>query len=105
MDKHPGSNTINPASCHGNPAAQRLDGGGGGPCPHSLSSEAGTAGSRGGVSGDSGSTPHQTRKRRLEGVLNKYTNLLQGWQNRYSSLSIQGSSSGPGTHTNTVEQS
>ncbi|XP_029600187.1 oxysterol-binding protein-related protein 10 isoform X3 [Salmo trutta] len=83
MDKHPGSNTINPASCHGNPAARRLDGGGGGPCPHSLGSEAGTAGSRGGVSGDSGSTPHQTRKRRLEGVLNKYTNLLQGWQNRY----------------------
>ncbi|XP_050987890.1 oxysterol-binding protein-related protein 10 isoform X1 [Labeo rohita] len=25
----------------------------------------------------------QTQKRHLEGVLNKYTNLLQGWQNRY----------------------
>ncbi|XP_071251795.1 oxysterol-binding protein-related protein 10-like isoform X4 [Salvelinus alpinus] len=83
MDKHPGSNTINPASYHGNPAARRSDRGGGGPCVHSLGSEAGTAGSRGGVSGDSGSTPHQTHKRRLEGVLNKYTNLLQGWQNRY----------------------
>uniref|UniRef100_A0A8C2C2D3 Oxysterol-binding protein n=1 Tax=Cyprinus carpio TaxID=7962 RepID=A0A8C2C2D3_CYPCA len=27
--------------------------------------------------------PSQTQKRHLEGVLNKYTNLLQGWQNRY----------------------
>ncbi|XP_020788268.2 oxysterol-binding protein-related protein 10 isoform X2 [Boleophthalmus pectinirostris] len=25
----------------------------------------------------------QTRKRQLEGVLSKYTNLIQGWQNRY----------------------
>uniref|UniRef100_UPI001EAF77E6 oxysterol-binding protein-related protein 10-like n=1 Tax=Oncorhynchus gorbuscha TaxID=8017 RepID=UPI001EAF77E6 len=83
MDKHPGSNTINPASYHGNPAARCSDRGVGGSCPHSLGSEAGTAGSRGGVSGDSASTPHQTHKRRLEGVLNKYTNLLQGWQNRY----------------------
>nr|XP_005158299.1 oxysterol-binding protein-related protein 10 isoform X2 [Danio rerio] len=27
--------------------------------------------------------PSQSQKRHLEGVLNKYTNLLQGWQNRY----------------------
>ncbi|XP_048009599.1 oxysterol-binding protein-related protein 10 isoform X2 [Megalobrama amblycephala] len=27
--------------------------------------------------------PSQTQKRHLEGVLNKYTNLLQGWQSRY----------------------
>ncbi|XP_026111193.1 oxysterol-binding protein-related protein 10-like [Carassius auratus] len=27
--------------------------------------------------------PSQTKKRHLEGVLNKYTNLLQGWQHRY----------------------
>uniref|UniRef100_A0A9J8C4S4 Oxysterol-binding protein n=1 Tax=Cyprinus carpio carpio TaxID=630221 RepID=A0A9J8C4S4_CYPCA len=27
--------------------------------------------------------PSQTPKRHLEGVLNKYTNLLQGWQHRY----------------------
>ncbi|XP_052474085.1 oxysterol-binding protein-related protein 10-like isoform X2 [Carassius gibelio] len=27
--------------------------------------------------------PSQTQKRHLEGVLNKYTNLLQGWQHRY----------------------
>ncbi|XP_007251883.3 oxysterol-binding protein-related protein 10 isoform X1 [Astyanax mexicanus] len=27
--------------------------------------------------------PSQSHKRHLEGVLNKYTNLLQGWQNRY----------------------
>ncbi|XP_017564667.1 oxysterol-binding protein-related protein 10 isoform X2 [Pygocentrus nattereri] len=28
-------------------------------------------------------SPSQSHKRHLEGVLNKYTNLLQGWQNRY----------------------
>ncbi|XP_072304169.1 oxysterol-binding protein-related protein 10-like isoform X2 [Eucyclogobius newberryi] len=27
--------------------------------------------------------PPQTRRRQLEGVLSKYTNLIQGWQNRY----------------------
>ncbi|XP_073703344.1 oxysterol-binding protein-related protein 10 isoform X2 [Garra rufa] len=27
--------------------------------------------------------PSQSQKRHLEGVLSKYTNLLQGWQNRY----------------------
>ncbi|KAG1936584.1 oxysterol-binding protein-related protein 10 isoform X2 [Pimephales promelas] len=27
--------------------------------------------------------PSQTQKRHLEGILNKYTNLLQGWQSRY----------------------
>ncbi|XP_052000666.1 oxysterol-binding protein-related protein 10 isoform X2 [Xyrauchen texanus] len=29
------------------------------------------------------SHPSQTQKRHLEGILNKYTNLLQGWQSRY----------------------
>ncbi|KAL7887188.1 hypothetical protein AOLI_G00049090 [Acnodon oligacanthus] len=28
-------------------------------------------------------SPSQSHRRHLEGVLNKYTNLLQGWQNRY----------------------
>ncbi|XP_056112887.1 oxysterol-binding protein-related protein 10 isoform X2 [Rhinichthys klamathensis goyatoka] len=31
----------------------------------------------------SDSHPSQTQKRHLEGILNKYTNLLQGWQSRY----------------------
>ncbi|KAM9806615.1 oxysterol-binding protein-related protein 10-like [Syngnathus typhle] len=35
--------------------------------------------------GGAGSSPHKTtrNKQHLEGVLKKYTNLLQGWQNRY----------------------
>ncbi|XP_019910496.3 oxysterol-binding protein-related protein 10 isoform X2 [Esox lucius] len=73
---------INPALFHGNPVARRLDGSGG-PCPHSPGSEASTTGFGVVVSGSSGSALHHTNKRRLEGVLNKYTNLLQGWQNRY----------------------
>ncbi|KAL0963342.1 hypothetical protein UPYG_G00305010 [Umbra pygmaea] len=79
-NKRPGYNMINPALYHGNPAARRLDRSSG-PCPHSY--EAATAGSGGMVSGTSGYTPHHANKMRLEGVLNKYTNLLQGWQNRY----------------------
>ncbi|XP_030226231.1 oxysterol-binding protein-related protein 10-like [Gadus morhua] len=43
--------------------------------------------SRGAQDGDAGPGPpqlHQVRSERLlEGVLRKYTNLLQGWQNRY----------------------
>ncbi|KAM8839983.1 oxysterol-binding protein-related protein 10 isoform 2-T3 [Spinachia spinachia] len=42
----------------------------------------GGAGSRGAVLGNSMNL-QQPRKRQLEGVLSKYTNLIQGWQNRY----------------------
>ncbi|XP_068567348.1 oxysterol-binding protein-related protein 10-like isoform X2 [Cebidichthys violaceus] len=42
----------------------------------------GGGGSRGAVLGNSMNL-QQPRKRQLEGVLSKYTNLIQGWQNRY----------------------
>ncbi|XP_023694804.1 oxysterol-binding protein-related protein 10 isoform X2 [Paramormyrops kingsleyae] len=48
----------------------------------SASSPAGGGGSRAGTAGNSGSM-QQPNRRHLEGVLSKYTNLLQGWQNRY----------------------
>ncbi|KAL2084615.1 hypothetical protein ACEWY4_020133 [Coilia grayii] len=37
--------------------------------------------------GNSCDSPQRTRH--LEGVLNKYTNLLQGWQNRYFVLDVE----------------
>ncbi|KAM9384505.1 oxysterol-binding protein-related protein 10 [Pholidichthys leucotaenia] len=46
----------------------------------------GAAGSRGAAPGSSTNLQQQqqqARKRQLEGVLSKYTNLIQGWQNRY----------------------
>ncbi|CAL8298260.1 unnamed protein product [Lota lota] len=48
----------------------------------SLGSSTGVAGGRGGLLGNSMHSQH-AGKRQLEGVLSKYTNLLQGWQNRY----------------------
>uniref|UniRef100_A0A8C5FCZ5 Oxysterol-binding protein n=1 Tax=Gadus morhua TaxID=8049 RepID=A0A8C5FCZ5_GADMO len=48
----------------------------------SLGSSSGVAGGRGGLLGNSMHSQH-AGKRQLEGVLSKYTNLLQGWQNRY----------------------
>ncbi|XP_076827764.1 oxysterol-binding protein-related protein 10 isoform X2 [Brachyhypopomus gauderio] len=50
--------------------------------PEQSHSGPGTAARVGGASVSRGN-PSQTQKRRLEGVLKKYTNLLQGWQNRY----------------------
>uniref|UniRef100_A0A8C8DX19 Oxysterol-binding protein n=1 Tax=Oryzias sinensis TaxID=183150 RepID=A0A8C8DX19_9TELE len=53
---------------------------------------AGAGGSRGSAQGNSSAlqpqtpqaqTPQAYRRRQLEGVLSKYTNLIQGWQNRY----------------------
>ncbi|XP_037330935.2 oxysterol-binding protein-related protein 10 isoform X2 [Pungitius pungitius] len=55
------------------PGSGSLGGGGGG---------GGGGGSRGAVLGNSMNI-QQPRKRQLEGVLSKYTNLIQGWQNRY----------------------
>ncbi|CAG5886704.1 unnamed protein product, partial [Menidia menidia] len=50
--------------------------------PGSVSAGAGHG--RGGVQGNSPGAPQQpARRRQLEGVLSKYTNLIQGWQNRY----------------------
>ncbi|XP_055066837.1 oxysterol-binding protein-related protein 10 isoform X1 [Misgurnus anguillicaudatus] len=39
--------------------------------------------SPGSGSGSDSGVQSQTQRRHLEGILNKYTNLLQGWQNRY----------------------
>uniref|UniRef100_A0A3P9KGZ3 Oxysterol-binding protein n=1 Tax=Oryzias latipes TaxID=8090 RepID=A0A3P9KGZ3_ORYLA len=56
------------------------------------SGAAGAGGSRGSAQGNSSAlqpqtpqaqTPQAYRRRQLEGVLSKYTNLIQGWQNRY----------------------
>ncbi|KAM9775663.1 oxysterol-binding protein-related protein 10 isoform 1-T6 [Syngnathus typhle] len=53
-----------------------------GPGPHC--GPAGAGGGRGAFLGNSTSSQQpQGRKRQLEGVLSKYTNLIQGWQNRY----------------------
>ncbi|XP_037548715.1 oxysterol-binding protein-related protein 10 [Nematolebias whitei] len=50
----------------------------------SLCGPAGAGGSRGTVQGSGVNVQQQQgRRRQLEGVLSKYTNLLQGWQNRY----------------------
>uniref|UniRef100_A0A3P9JGT4 Oxysterol-binding protein n=1 Tax=Oryzias latipes TaxID=8090 RepID=A0A3P9JGT4_ORYLA len=51
------------------------------------SGAAGAGGCRGSAQGNSSAlqpqTPQAYRRRQLEGVLSKYTNLIQGWQNRY----------------------
>ncbi|XP_062291653.1 oxysterol-binding protein-related protein 10 isoform X1 [Scomber scombrus] len=49
----------------------------------SLGGPAGAGGIRGALLGNSMNLQQQARKRQLEGVLSKYTNLIQGWQNRY----------------------
>ncbi|KAJ8288269.1 hypothetical protein COCON_G00009280 [Conger conger] len=83
---HPGNTKSNSGSTSSSDRgnhAQRLG------ISDSLSPGSGSSGrpagggaSRGGVSGNNGCL-QQSRKRYLEGVLSKYTNLLQGWQNRY----------------------
>ncbi|XP_076862356.1 oxysterol-binding protein-related protein 10 isoform X2 [Brachyhypopomus gauderio] len=45
--------------------------------------------SRGGGSVGNSVPPQNRRARQLEGILSKYTNLLQGWQNRYFVLDPQ----------------
>ncbi|KAM6974161.1 oxysterol-binding protein-related protein 10 isoform 2-T2 [Tautogolabrus adspersus] len=50
----------------------------------SLGGPAGAGGGRGAVLlGNSMNLQQQTRRRQMEGVLSKYTNMIQGWQNRY----------------------
>ncbi|KAJ8354301.1 hypothetical protein SKAU_G00218680 [Synaphobranchus kaupii] len=83
---HPGNTKSNSGSAsssdRGNPAQRLGRKGSHSPGSGSSGSPAGGGGSRGGVSGNSDCL-QQSRKRYLEGVLSKYTNLLQGWQNRY----------------------
>ncbi|XP_035650859.2 oxysterol-binding protein-related protein 10-like [Oncorhynchus keta] len=82
---HPGTNKTNSASLpsdKGNSARQIGRAGSHSPGSASLGSGAGGGVSRGGFLGNSMHF-QQACKRQLEGVLSKYTNLIQGWQNRY----------------------
>ncbi|XP_029977110.1 oxysterol-binding protein-related protein 10 isoform X2 [Salarias fasciatus] len=91
MDKalcspHPGTNRTNsPGSASRKPGARSASHS---PGSGSASGPGGAAGSRGSVQGSGMNLQQQqqqqqARKRQLEGVLSKYTNLIQGWQNRY----------------------
>ncbi|XP_053190307.1 oxysterol-binding protein-related protein 10-like isoform X2 [Scomber japonicus] len=91
MDKalcspHPGTNKTNSSSSssssdRGNTRKPARTGSQSPGCS-SLGGPAGAGGSRGALLGNSMNL-QQARKRQLEGVLSKYTNLIQGWQNRY----------------------
>lgn len=81
---HPGTNKTNSASLpsdKGNSARKTGRAGSHSPGSASLGSGAGGGVSRGGLLGNSMNF-QQACKRQLEGVLSKYTNLIQGWQNR-----------------------
>uniref|UniRef100_A0A1A8PNT3 Oxysterol-binding protein n=1 Tax=Nothobranchius rachovii TaxID=451742 RepID=A0A1A8PNT3_9TELE len=85
---HAGTNKPNCSpSDHRGSSASRKPGGRSGshsPGSGSLCGPAGAVGSRGSVQGSGMNLQQQLgRRRQLEGVLSKYTNLLQGWQNRY----------------------
>nr|XP_054601049.1 oxysterol-binding protein-related protein 10 isoform X2 [Nothobranchius furzeri] len=85
---HAGTNKPNCSpSDHRGSSASRKPGGRSGshsPGSGSLCVPAGAVGSRGSVQGSGMNLQQQLgRRRQLEGVLSKYTNLLQGWQNRY----------------------
>ncbi|XP_070777809.1 oxysterol-binding protein-related protein 10-like [Enoplosus armatus] len=91
MDKtlcspHPGTNKSNSSSSDRVNSSSRKPGrtGSHSPGSSSLSGPAGAGGSRGAVLGNNMNLQQQqARKRQLEGVLSKYTNLIQGWQYRY----------------------
>ncbi|XP_061677421.1 oxysterol-binding protein-related protein 10 isoform X2 [Syngnathoides biaculeatus] len=93
MDKtpsspHHGSNRSNSSSSDRSNSSKKPGGRTGSPSPGSgpQYGPTGAGGGRGGALGIStGSQPQQqlARRRQLEGVLSKYTNLIQGWQNRY----------------------
>lgn len=93
MDKtlcssHPGTNKSNSSSSDRGTSSSRKPGRTGSQSPVSgaLGGPAGARGGRGAVLGNSMNLQQQqqqqARKRQLEGVLSKYTNLIQGWQNR-----------------------
>ncbi|XP_065326673.1 oxysterol-binding protein-related protein 10 isoform X2 [Pelmatolapia mariae] len=94
MDKtlcspHPGTNKTNSSSAdlRGSSSSRKPGGrpGSHSPGSGSLGGSAVAGGSRATVLGNSMNLQQQqqARKRQLEGVLSKYTNLIQGWQNRY----------------------
>ncbi|XP_077599897.1 oxysterol-binding protein-related protein 10 [Stigmatopora nigra] len=90
MDKtpcspHHGSKRTNSPSCDRS-TSRKHGGRTGSPSPGSGPQcvPAGAGGCRGAFFGNIASSPQQLgRRRQLEGVLSKYTNLIQGWQNRY----------------------
>ncbi|KAG9355693.1 hypothetical protein JZ751_000531, partial [Albula glossodonta] len=79
---HPGTSKTNSVFSADRANSARKIGRTHSPGSMSVGSPAGGAGSRGGISGNSVSL-QQAHKGHLEGVLSKYTNLLQGWQYRY----------------------
>ncbi|KAJ8395775.1 hypothetical protein AAFF_G00028220 [Aldrovandia affinis] len=79
---HPGTSKTNSVFSADRANSARKIGRTHSPGSVSVGSPAAGAGSRGGVSGNSVNL-QQAHKGHLEGVLCKYTNLLQGWQNRY----------------------
>ena len=87
MDKalcspHLGANKPNSSPSDRGGSSSRKPGRTGSHSPGSGS--LGSGGSRGAVLGNSMNLQQQARRRQLEGVLSKYTNLIQGWQNRWA---------------------
>ncbi|KAM4550524.1 oxysterol-binding protein-related protein 10 isoform 2-T2 [Fundulus diaphanus] len=91
MDKtlcSPGTNRTNSSSSSSSsPRKPASRSGSYSPGSGSLGGSAGAGGGRGTAQGSGVSEHYQqqlhARRRQLEGVLSKYTNLIQGWQNRY----------------------
>ncbi|XP_038132951.1 oxysterol-binding protein-related protein 10 isoform X2 [Cyprinodon tularosa] len=80
----PGTNRTNSSSSSPKKPASRS--GSHSPLSGSLGGSFGAGGGRGTLQGSGGNLQQQqlhARRRQLEGVLSKYTNLIQGWQNRY----------------------
>ncbi|XP_063042082.1 oxysterol-binding protein-related protein 10-like isoform X2 [Engraulis encrasicolus] len=71
-----------PTTDRGNSARKTGRTGSHSPGSASLGCPGGGGGNRGDMLGNS-TNVQQAHKRQLEGVLSKYTNLIQGWQNRY----------------------
>ncbi|XP_033830616.1 oxysterol-binding protein-related protein 10-like isoform X2 [Periophthalmus magnuspinnatus] len=72
-----------PASERGNSSIRKPGTGGNNRGPSSCSSTNALLGNSMNPQSQQPQQQQQTRKRQLEGVLSKYTNLIQGWQNRY----------------------
>ncbi|XP_077364365.1 oxysterol-binding protein-related protein 10 isoform X1 [Festucalex cinctus] len=80
---HHGTNKSNSSSCERNNSSRKPGGRTGSASPGSGSGpQCGAGGGRGAFLGSSTGS-QQGRRRQMEGVLSKYTNLIQGWQNRY----------------------
>ncbi|XP_017279823.2 oxysterol-binding protein-related protein 10 [Kryptolebias marmoratus] len=82
---HPNKSNSSSSELRGGSSSRKPSGRSGSHSPGSgsLCGPAGAGGGRGTVQGSGMSLQPQQGRRRQEGVLSKYTNLLQGWQNRY----------------------